>query len=172
MFPVEGVIAVCSGQRDLKKPEYLIPCSRTMKNNLSPLKLRGHHLICLHFFRGEGYAPEFIALLGEILKRAVTGEQIEIVSDADDVCHICPYLRGEECFYHQESDQEIREMDRKALELLELKARDIVLWKHVRDKIPYVFYRWSQEFCSACYWNKACLKDSYFNQLFNEKTRS
>jgi prevent-host-death family protein len=134
------------------------------------LKLRGHHLICLHFFRGEGYRAEFTANLGEILKRAETGEQIEVTSEADDVCKICPYFKGEECHYKKESDPEIQGMDREALMLLELTVRDIVLWPDIRKKIPALFHRWSEEFCRACDWRLACGKNAFFRQLSDEKT--
>jgi len=134
------------------------------------LKLRGHHLICLHFFRGEGYRAEFTANLGEILKRAETGEQIEVASEADDVCNICPYFKGKECHYKKESDPEIQGMDREALMLLELTVSDIVLWPDIRKKIPALFHRWSEEFCRACDWRLACRKKAFFRQLSDEKT--
>ena len=141
-----------------------------MITNRPALKLRGHHLICLHFFRGEGYSAEFTANLREILKRAGTGERIEVASEADNVCNICPYLKGQECFYRKESDPEIRGMDREALMLLELKVRDIVLWPDIREKIPAIFRRWSEEFCRVCDWRLACEKNAFFWQLSDEKT--
>jgi len=141
-----------------------------MITNGPALKLRGHHLICLHFFRGEGYSAEFTANLREILKRAGTGERIEVASEADNVCNICPYLKGQECFYRKESDPEIRGMDREALMLLGLKVRDIVLWPDIREKIPAIFRRWSEEFCRVCDWRLACEKNAFFWQLSDEKT--
>ncbi len=141
-----------------------------MITNGPALKLRGHHLICLHFFRGEGYSAEFTANLREILKRAGTSERIEVASEADNVCNICPYLKGQECFYRKESDPEIRGMDREALMLLELKVRDIVLWPDIREKIPAIFRRWSEEFCRVCDWRLACEKNAFFWQLSDEKT--
>ena len=141
-----------------------------MITNGPALKLRGHHLICLHFFRGEGYRAEFTANLGEILKRAETGEQIEVASEADDVCNICPYFKGKECHYKKESDPEIQGMDREALMLLELTVSDIVLWPDIRKKIPALFHRWSEEFCRACDWRLACGKNAFFRQLSDEKT--
>jgi len=134
------------------------------------LKLRGHHLICLHFFRGEGYSAEFIGNLEEILKKAEADEQITVLSDADDFCDMCPYLKGAKCFYEREADQEIRRMDGKALNLLELIVGDIILWTAVKEKLPLVFNRWADEFCNACDWRWACEKNTLFGQLFHEKT--
>ncbi len=71
-----------------------------MNSLLKPvIKLRGHHLVCLHFFKGEGYNPEYIENLREILRRAEAGEEIEVSSGVDDVCRMCPNLKGEICFY-------------------------------------------------------------------------
>jgi uncharacterized protein len=141
-----------------------------MITNGPALKLRGHHLICLHFFRGEGYSAEFTANLREILKRAATGERIETVSEADDVCKICPYLKMNRCLYDEDAHEEIQEMDREALALLELTVGDIILWSDIRKKLPAIFHRWSEEFCRACDWRQACEKDVFYRQLSDEKT--
>jgi uncharacterized protein len=129
------------------------------------LRLRGHHLICLHFFRGEGYSEDFIVNLRDILRRAEAGEQIAVTSEADDVCEICPYLKEKKCSYNEDSDQEIQAMDRKALELLELRVQDIVFWLDIRGTIPALFQRWSREFCRTCDWKHACERDTFFRQL-------
>jgi uncharacterized protein len=129
------------------------------------LTLRGHHLICLHFFKGEGYSEEFIVNLRDILRKAEAGQQIAVTPGADDVCSICPYLREKKCTYNEDSDQEIQAMDRKALELLELRVQDIVFWLDIRGRIPVLFQRWAQEFCRTCDWRHPCEKDTFFRQL-------
>jgi hypothetical protein len=43
------------------------------------IKLRGHHLICLHFYRSEGYSREFVKNLEDIVRRATEGEKLEVV---------------------------------------------------------------------------------------------
>ena len=83
------------------------------------LTLRGHHLICLHFFSGEGYDAQFIENLRDVLKRA-EDEDIEITSDADNICAKCAYLKAHKCMYDEKADEEIREMDEAALKLLNL----------------------------------------------------
>jgi len=45
-------------------------------------KLRGHHLICLNFFRGEGYSDDFIRNIYEVLKK----EKVEILAGPDEIC--------------------------------------------------------------------------------------
>ena len=114
-----------------------------------PIKLRGHHLICLHFFKGKGYNPEFIKNLRKIIKRAEDGEEIEVYPGPDDVCTMCPYLKGKICFYDNEAESEIKEMDGNALKLLGVKHLDKVVWLNIKNKIPEVFSQWSKIYCRA-----------------------
>jgi hypothetical protein len=120
------------------------------------IRLRGHHLICLHFFNGEGYDYEFIENLRKILERAWSGEKIKICSGADDICRKCPHLKGEMCYFDRDADQEIRKMDRRAIKLLRLSAQGKVDWSEIRDKIPAVIKEWADTYCKACGWKKAC----------------
>ena len=61
------------------------------------MRLRAHHLICLHFFKGEGYTPEYVENLRFIVGRAKARERIEVVMGADDVCKPCPFLKDGIC---------------------------------------------------------------------------
>jgi hypothetical protein len=126
------------------------------------VRLRGHHLICLHFFLGEGYNPEFIDNLKEVLKRAEAGEEIEIWSGADDVCRECPYLRGEFCLYDNDAENEIREMDSKAIELLGLEKGLEVKWTDINKKVRTIFREWAERYCKECDWRRACEKNRTF----------
>ena len=125
-------------------------------------KLRGHHLICLHFFKGEGYNPEFVENLRQIIKRVEAGEEIEVHSGADDVCKMCPYLKGQKCLYDKNVENEIREMDRMAIKLLGLKKQNKITWMEIKEKFPEVFTKWSKKYCTDCGWRWACEKDEVF----------
>ena len=60
------------------------------------MKLRGHHLICLQFFKGKGYSKIFV----ENTKRIVDfweNNSAEIVKGADDVCNFCPFIKNGRC---------------------------------------------------------------------------
>jgi hypothetical protein len=129
-----------------------------MSSPVKLIKLRGHHLICLHFFRGEGYSPEFIERLTKILERAEAGEEIVVSPIADEVCRICPYLKGVKCIYNKGADTEIREMDKTALKLLGLRNRDKVQWLNIREMLPDIFPEWAGKYCVKCDWRWVCEK--------------
>jgi hypothetical protein len=135
-----------------------------LRDTMDPLpRLRGHHLICLHFFNGEGYNQEFVENLGNILSIAVHRE-VKIHLGPDDVCGKCPYLKQELCSYNKGADEGIREMDKRALDLLQLSPGMEVRWDTLREKIPGIFPEWFEAYCSSCGWKQACEKTaSYLN---------
>jgi hypothetical protein len=126
--------------------------------------LRGHHLICLHFFNGEGYDQTFINNLCAILN-AVKSGGLKIGAGGDDVCRNCPYLKNDCCEYAENADAEIREMDRKALELLDLSAGNSVPWDDITNTIPGIFPEWYKLYCEDCAWLTVCGKNDFFRTV-------
>jgi hypothetical protein len=126
--------------------------------------LRGHHLICLHFFHGEGYDEAFVDNLRKVMSR-VEEEEISVIADADDVCSSCLWLQENRCTFDDSADQEVKEMDGKALELLEISSGDTVRWRGIQEKLPSIFSRWFSLYCAGCYWRGACEKDGSFQEL-------
>ncbi|MGB4505375.1 MAG: DUF1284 domain-containing protein [Syntrophaceticus sp.] len=122
------------------------------------MKLRGHHLICLHYYRGEGYSPDYVEHLWKVVKRAKDGEVIEIVSGADDVCQACPYLKGEHCEHKEGADEEIRKLDQAALNFLEVTYGDQVLWQDLQAKVMAAPKSWFDSFCAGCDWFELCTR--------------
>ena len=127
-------------------------------------KLRGHHLICLHFFDGEGYDDAFIKNLQETLRRAEDAD-VEIAPAADDVCAACYHFKEGRCMQSDNADEAIREMDAKSLELLGLSVSDRVSWKVLKDKIPGIFPEWYSLYCADCDWRDVCEKKAFFMEL-------
>jgi hypothetical protein len=132
-----------------------------------PIKLRGHHLICLHFFTGEGYNPEFVENLKEILVRVKSGEEIEVCSGADEVCMMCPFLKDRRCRYDKHAENEIQKMDRDATALLKIEPSTKVTWIEIQERLQDIFKRWSADYCRSCTWKTVCEKTAHY-QAINE----
>jgi len=124
-------------------------------------KLRGHHLICLHFFRGRGYNEEFIENIKRILKN------ISKVEGPDDVSDLLPALKGEAfskccpynigvCNYSPDSEKEVRELDSFKLKLLKFEVHDVVDWDNLKQKLPFIVEEWRNKACKDCDWRNAC----------------
>ncbi len=115
--------------------------------------MRGHHFICLHFFSGEGYSRDFVENLYAIVERT-KNEKILIVEGADDICKKCPFLINGAC----KNEEEISEMDKNALQLLNFKVADTFLWDEIKRKLHHIFNQWYSIYCISC---------SYFNICSN-----
>lgn len=123
---------------------------------IEEMKLRGHHLICLHFYRGEGYSPDYVEHLNKIVRRAQGGEEIEVVSGADDVCQACPYLKDSRCCHKEGADEEVHALDRAALDFHQITPGDRVLWPDLSEKVMKTSKEWFDSFCSGCDWFDLC----------------
>ena len=135
------------------------------------ISLRGHHLICLHFFSGEGFPPEFIENLREIIKKAEAGEGVSACTGPDDICNRCPHLKAETCLYNKDADEEIGKMDLAAYALLNTKAGEEIKWPDLKEKVPGIFAVWSGQFCNVCDWKPVCEKNREFFRLMKGENR-
>ena len=58
--------------------------------------LRGHHLLCVHGFKGMGYSPSFVEKMKEIVADIRNPEKdfdIKVVAGFDEACLACPHIR-------------------------------------------------------------------------------
>lgn len=56
-----------------------------------PIRLRGHHLLCVFGFRGLGYDETFIANMAAVVRALRHPDaRIEIVTGRDAICAACP----------------------------------------------------------------------------------
>lgn len=136
-----------------------------MRSEKLPIKLRGHHLVCLHFFTGEGYNPEFIENLKEILIRAQSGEEVEVCSGVDDVCTLCPFVKERRCHYDKYAENEIQKMDRSATELLKIETGMKVTWSDMRERLKGILKTWMADYCRNCNWRKVCEKTDLYQEI-------
>ncbi|AGK60794.1 hypothetical protein Asulf_00783 [Archaeoglobus sulfaticallidus PM70-1] len=124
------------------------------------MRARGHHLICLHFFKGEGYTEEFVDNLKSFLEN-VRKQEIEIVVGADDVCIACPNLEDGIC---NKGEEDIMELDLLAMNLLKVKPGDRVGWAEVESKLDEILKIWKRYACFDCEYSHVCGKDERWKQ--------
>lgn len=125
-----------------------------------PVALRGHHLICLQFYRGEDYSAQFVANLDGVLGGAATQPAL-IVAHADDVCEACPEL-GPDRLCASESaggEDEISRIDRLALELLDAAPGELISLAEARTRLESDAVgvgTWRASACDGCGWEAVC----------------
>lgn len=104
----------------------------------SPLRLRGHTLLCLQGFRGEGYSPEFTGNLAAIHRSLNENPDhpVELAEEPDAVCGACPHRMPAGCTLNGDgSEAGMQAQDRHVLARLGLKAGSVVRWRDVLDRI-------------------------------------
>jgi len=116
------------------------------------MKLRGHHLICLQFFKGEGYSKIFVENAKQIVE-LWKKNPAEIVNHADDICRFCSFLKNARCSKYED----IEKNDELALRLLGLKTGDKAEKKDVKKQLPIILKEWREKACANCEWKKLCL---------------
>lgn len=98
---------------------------------MKPLRLRGHHLLCVHGFRGMGYSPSFVEKMKEIVKEIRNEEKdfpIQVVVALDEACSACPHHGESTCQASPRSNDHVVAMDRRVIKHLGLEENKIY-WK-------------------------------------------
>ncbi len=136
-----------------------------------PVEIRGHTLLCLQGFRGEGYSPDFIDNMAAVLERlqAAPGTRVRVTVSPDQFCAHCPNLnrlspspsialggQGDDggCALRGPGfEREVAAQDRSVLDLLGLRAGEEVTWEEVLFRIGSRL-RGDQlpDLCGDCQW--------------------
>jgi len=124
-----------------------------------PVRLRGHHFVCLQFYRGEGYDDAFVANLSAVLERLAAASG-RVVSGADDVCVACPNLAPDgACADPHAGEAEIARLDALATELLGIHPGDDLSLAQAAELLAedaVAAGRWRYEACDGCAWEHVC----------------
>ena len=120
-----------------------------------PYQIRGHTLLCLQGFRGEGYSPAFVANMTKI-HAALLGNPDQLVTpiaSPDEICASCPHLNGGCTLRGPQSEGEMIAQDRVVLQRLGLVENQAVTWRHVLQRISATTAgKDLSTICGACPW--------------------
>ena len=139
----------------------------------APVRLRGHHFVCLQFFRGKGYSDEFVENLRAVVERS-TENPAQLVAGADDVCSACTGLaRDGSCLNPQAGDLEINRADRFAWRVLGAAPGDLLSLAEARRRLAddaVSLGTWRADNCAGCTWEREC--EESWGDLLGEAERS
>jgi hypothetical protein len=122
----------------------------------APARLRGHHLACLHFYRGAGYDTAFVENLTTVMGRAAA-DGVVVAAGADEVCAACPHLDADgRCVSPDAGEAEIARLDALALGLLGVAPGDDAAWSMLRGRLADNADAWRAGACEGCSWRDAC----------------
>ena len=120
------------------------------------MTLRGHHLLCVHGFRGMGYSPKFVERMWEIVEQIRNDEAdfaIRVVAALDDSCSACPHNGGTVCLASQNANEHVLSMDHKVLHKLGLRdGNTYTKSERVRLVATLVEPDDLDQLCEGCSW--------------------
>lgn len=120
------------------------------------MKIRAHHLLCLQGFQGYGYDKNFTMGMEEILRvlKSDPSPNIQVVTEADEICGICPNLVDEECV----DCLKIKTMDLNVIKTINLDENQIITFKKALQIIDRELSLESiKTICEGCVWRDKCL---------------
>lgn len=139
----------------------------------TPVRLRGHHFICLQFFRGKGYSEAFVENLRTVVESAAETPAL-VVAGADDVCAACTGLaRDGSCLNPQTSDLHVNRNDRFAWRIFGVAPGDLLPLAEARRRLSadsVSVGRWRADACVGCIWESEC--EDGWDDLLGEEQRS
>ena len=80
-----------------------------------PVRLRGHHFLCILTYRGYGYTPAFVANMTEIVADIGRGRLVQLTEGPDTICGGLTADDRRAC-NHDCSKSETLELDRLAVQ--------------------------------------------------------
>jgi len=117
------------------------------------IRLRGHHLLCLLSFSGDGYSPEFVERFRSLADSyREPGLVVRVLASPDDACAACPHLDAGGCA----SPMDGPEADVAALDAAVLDALGIAPGPHLAHDLHRLVAALSEgtlhRLCRACSW--------------------
>ena len=122
-----------------------------------PIPVRGHTLLCLQGFRGEGYDPMFIAHMSAIHQRLTNQPKllVKVIIRPDTFCHSCPHLSSDQgCkLYGEGSEPGMVKQDQEVMRRLGIANEEVLGWEMVLKKVGETIKpEMLDEICGQCPW--------------------
>ena len=124
---------------------------------MSSVKLRPHHLLCLHFFEGKGYSDEFTANMTSVkLSLEQLDPRIELVRSADIICGSCPNNINGVC----SSEEKVKRYDGTVLSICGIDTDCGLSFSRLQSIVleKIVYPHRLQDVCGDCQWSFICAK--------------
>lgn len=124
---------------------------------VAPIPIRGHTLLCLQGFVGEGYDPMFTAHMAAIHQRLTFQPHllVKVIVQPDTFCHCCPHLSGNQgCSLHGiGTEARMVEQDYEVMRRIDIQNNEVLPWSAILQKIRNkMIPSMLDEICGSCPW--------------------
>ena len=126
--------------------------------------LRPHHSLCIQFFCGNGYSPEFIKNMQNTINTLDKYDPLVYLTDkCDIICSTCPNNQNGKCI----SDEKVKKFDDNVLKATSLSTGSEIRWKTLRElaKKEIILKAMLPEICRDCQWLNICTKRNRADDL-------
>lgn len=116
--------------------------------------IRPHHGMCIYFFRGNGYSPEFTAHMKEMIEIFKENPKVKLVLHADEICSACPNDENGIC----KTEEKVLRYDNGVLHAAHLEEGmelDVQEFFRIVDK-EVIQTGERKKICGDCQWNFIC----------------
>lgn len=119
-------------------------------------KLRPHHVLCISFFEGKGYNPEFVKNMKEVIKSFDENAIVQLTDSVDIICAACPNNNANRC----EDDFKVKRYDEAVLSICHLKSGQMLLWQELNEIVNARIIKSGKlhSVCGDCKWSSICLQ--------------
>lgn len=121
------------------------------------MKLRAHHALCVRFFEGKGYSPEFIENLSCVVDTLRAGDPlIELTASEDIICSACPHNIDGVC----ETHDKVSCYDKAVLQAVRLQPGSTLHWSELSRLVKGEIFADGKmrKICGKCQWYDICGK--------------
>ncbi|MHB1000620.1 MAG: DUF1284 domain-containing protein [Armatimonadota bacterium] len=119
------------------------------------IRLRAHHILCLHGFKGEGYSTEFVDNMRRVHQSLKDNPEssVQVTDMPDDICAACPNLSNEGCFGENRNNEvNIAGKDSIVMARLNILPGDIYTAVELFNLATDCFAGGLRDVCSSCKW--------------------
>lgn len=117
--------------------------------------LRPHHALCIGFFQGKGYSPDFVENMAAVAARLRAEDPVVTLRcGSDAICRSCPNDRGGVC----KSAEKVARYDAAVLRLVGLSDGAALRWSALRSAVRRHILDPAMlaEVCGDCQWFAVC----------------
>ena len=114
------------------------------------LILRPHHLLCTQGYSGNGYSPEFVEHMNDVVERLRHGDdRIKITFSTDTLCSCCPNKLGEnKCV----SQDKVKWFDDKVIEYFGIEEKEYRYREIIKEIDGKMTDGMMDDICMRCSW--------------------
>jgi hypothetical protein len=118
------------------------------------MRIRGHSLLCIQGFVGEGYSDEFVDNMMNVVAALRGDVPVTVIDGPDVLCESCPNLSADGCTLHGDnSELGIRAQDRDVMGRLGISPGATLPWGDVLRRIRELIEPDDlDEICGECPW--------------------